>query len=204
MKPSNAIIALLFCVLSLPTFAGEKKKSPQKATQNSKKTEQPQAADNKILGVAVGEALSFPMCPADYSVKWDKCLTANPAAQKKENVDSYIFHTETPSYFKYGLDVEVSNGVVTSAFFFTKGYEVQDAVLQALVQKYGKPHEIKTTATQNSYGAQYERVSALYKFQNIVVFFDGMMNSTDAGVVTIMDRNEYDRSAAGLKPESAL
>lgn len=81
--------------------------------------------------------------------------------------------------------VTLVNGAPEKITAFTRGHAVQDQALELLIQKYGKPTELKTEEVQNRMGATFGAMHAEWKLDGLSVLFFGIGTKIDTGYIVV-------------------
>jgi hypothetical protein len=91
---------------------------------------------------------------------------------------------------KSGFTLGVLNNEVVEIVITTGGNEAQEQVFIDLVEKFGEPEAVKTKDLQNSYGAKFEGLEALWDTSEHFVFIIGIHEKIDEGYLVIRTKTE--------------
>ena len=83
------------------------------------------------------------------------------------------------------IGATVRYGVLQGLTIYTFGAASQESVFSALQEKFGKPSKASKTAAQNLYGAQFEKINAIWEQPTVTVEFWGVETKVDTGVVWV-------------------
>lgn len=167
---------------------------------------------HSVFGIAFGQPLAIPECPKygsgsfiRYGFSKEACWQRPvDAAGCTPIIDGYVgveFPVLTLPYWTRtsGVTVRVVAGRAEGARIYTSGINGQDAALQALTDKYGKPSSSLNTDVQNRMGAQYTSLNSSWKVGDLTVVLLGTTGRLDEGEVEI----STDIGSAAFKSDAA-
>jgi hypothetical protein len=180
-----------------------------------------------LFGITMLEPLLIPACPIvggvakfakDYEKRgrpsWATVPYSGPLTGPcfKRNLPNAIFSTpptdewvrisypthQQPELATYdSVVVSVIDGRVQGISFHTVGLSAQSLVLAALTKKYGKPSTDRMVSKQNSYGAKYDSVVAVWTLTDLITAkFEGVAESLNDGFVKIETPLEHEKNEA--------
>lgn len=142
-----------------------------------------------ILGLQLGGPLDLPECNLDKPAQglpppcWRGLLTSNgEQAIPRGRVSLWFF--DKPSWVQ-DVDVSVVHGTIELVVLTTRGLDVQDEALAALIEKYGKPTEQSETPLQTMLGATFMGRDAVWNSSDVQVTFAGAASEVSTGVVLV-------------------
>jgi hypothetical protein len=91
------------------------------------------------------------------------------------------------------------DGKVERLSFATDGMHAQQAVLDALVRKFGKPRSTERRPMQNLMGAQFVSIVADWAADSYTVEFEGIEHSLDTGRVNVKSRAWHEAAQRSYK-----
>lgn len=153
----------------------------------------PAAAQEKVsaFGLKFAEKLDLPMCAGGgkYQPKKGMCVSERLAGKTKPfsgEAQVIVACCEMPAWAAHSkFNIEVVDGRLERVFVITHGISGQRQVLDDLTAKFGKPASYSTKQVQNGYGARYDAIEASWATAVVRVDFQGVVDGTSNGVVTI-------------------
>ena len=153
---------------------------------------------HSVFGIALGQPLAIPECPKYGSGSfirygfskeacWQRPVDAAGCTSITDGYAGVEFPVLTlPHWTRTSrVSVRIVNGRVEGARIYTSGIKGQDAALQALTEKYGKPSSSLNTDVQNRMGAQYTSLNSSWKVGDLTVVLLGTIGRLDEGQVEI-------------------
>ncbi len=158
--------------------------------------------DMSVLGMSLGERFSVAECERS-KMFYERPRTGICFERPNANYDAFKRWKKSPPppvdnqsvliqisdlpIFLYGGNVYagIVDGIIESFHINTAGIKAADLIQKALQAKYGEPRSISTRKVQNRFGATFDAISAKWLFPNLIVGFESVLASLDAGVVII-------------------
>jgi len=168
---------------------------------------------HSVFGIALGQPLAIPECPKygsgpfiRYEFRKEEACWQRPveSAGCEPITDGYAgveFPVHTlPLWTRTSrVTVRIVAGRVEGARIYTSGIKGQDAALQSLIDKYGKPSSSLNADVQNRMGAQYTSLNSSWKVGDLTVVLLGTTGRLDEGQVEI----STDIGSAAFKSDAA-
>lgn len=170
----------------------------------------PNAQENDVFGLALGQSLQIPECRKQYgiydisnkSVCFERIFGREKLTTPVENETVKItFPTlDAPKIAKNGVLLGmVIDGKLEGINFNTFGIKDAEQVLNKLKEKYGEPHEYKPYVEENRLGQKFNAFSALWKLDNLEVYMQSILGSITSGLVSIDTHKARDAKKDSLK-----
>lgn len=179
--------------------SNENKASTEKNNAELEKIHKPNAeGTNTVFGMTFGEPISLPLC-SDVRSRFlstdveKMCYSNEPTGKGYESVTIKFPLSNLPNIIKFDKDtnpiafLSLTDGMLKSIQFFTKGVNHADLDLRALRKKYGKPFSFKSDLIQNRMGAVFKTYDATWRLKNVnvEVVFLSYWNNLDTGIISI-------------------
>jgi hypothetical protein len=154
------------------------------------------ASAQSVFGFEFGKPLVLPECEFK---QYAKIKAYDPLPEQTCFHEPFLINTykipvrriifgksEHPDIVKYWqiIALEIDN-TLQGIEFFTLGASSQDAVLDSLTKKFGKPSSVSTKSVQTATSAPFQAIHATWKTDTLIVTFDGITDRLDRGQVFI-------------------
>jgi hypothetical protein len=160
-----------------------------------------------LYGVRLGAPLSLPECPLSEQQEmcYQRLDTLTPVSSGHHEVSVYFASGGMPSISSSRrFTVTLMDGAVEQITISTRGLSAQSEAMLQLSQKFGKPTLADVSKVQNNFGAQYEKVTAVWRIGPDWVRFFGMSDRLDEGIIIAITGAAQARFDKSHPPEPKL
>jgi len=91
------------------------------------------------------------------------------------------------------IGIKLIDGNIEEVTLYTDGHLFQEDIYNSLVEKYGQPTFREIEKNQNRMGANFNNITAVWRFVDLSVTFSGIVGRIDSGMV-IISSSKADRA----------